>query len=120
METKERHNPRCRWRRDRCASSRWQRYVRSCVCYTDRVCDLNRWIDPLGVCCTSVALCCISYIVQVAAHNHAGSCWFVIHDKVYDVTSWLKDHPGGDKVMLKASGCAVCNVHAHTHARRHS
>ena len=59
-------------------------------------------------------------IVQVAAHNHAGSCWFVIHDKVYDVTSWLKDHPGGDKVMLKASGCAVCNVHAHTHARRHA
>ncbi|KAJ0979677.1 hypothetical protein J5N97_015151 [Dioscorea zingiberensis] len=30
-------------------------------------------------------------------------CWLVIHGKVYDVTTFLEDHPGGEDVLLHAS-----------------
>ena len=32
------------------------------------------------------------------------SYWIVIHDKVYDVTKWLDDHPGGEDVLMENSG----------------
>lgn len=31
-------------------------------------------------------------------------CWVAVHGKVYDVTKFLSSHPGGKKVLLKASG----------------
>jgi len=41
---------------------------------------------------------------EVSAHNHARDCWLVIGGKVYDVTKFLEDHPGGDEVLLSATG----------------
>ena len=41
---------------------------------------------------------------EVAQHNSERSCWLTIHDKVYDVTSFLSEHPGGRKVLLKHAG----------------
>ena len=32
------------------------------------------------------------------------SYWIVIHDKVYDVTKWLDDHPGGEDILMENSG----------------
>ena len=32
------------------------------------------------------------------------SYWIVIHNKVYDVTTWLDDHPGGDEILMDNSG----------------
>jgi cytochrome b involved in lipid metabolism len=32
-------------------------------------------------------------------HSTASSCWFVIRGIVYDVTTFLEDHPGGDDVL---------------------
>ncbi|XP_019459775.1 PREDICTED: cytochrome b5-like [Lupinus angustifolius] len=41
---------------------------------------------------------------EVAKHNHKKDCWIVVHGKVYDVTPFLDDHPGGDEPLLMATG----------------
>lgn len=55
---------------------------------------------------------------EVKKHNTAKSLWLVIEGKVYDVTPYSNDHPGGLEIMLQHAGacgcsgrCAVC---AHT------
>ncbi|KAM4121263.1 hypothetical protein ACJW30_03G194500 [Castanea mollissima] len=45
------------------------------------------------------------YSMQEASeHNTKDDCWVVIDGKVYDVTTYLDEHPGGDDVVLAATG----------------
>lgn len=41
---------------------------------------------------------------DVALHNNATSCWVARNGKVYNVTGFLQDHPGGDDLILKWAG----------------
>ncbi|XP_058743844.1 cytochrome b5-like [Vicia villosa] len=41
---------------------------------------------------------------DVAKHNQKKDCWIIINKKVYDVTPFLDDHPGGDEALLSATG----------------
>ncbi|KDR75645.1 hypothetical protein GALMADRAFT_248239 [Galerina marginata CBS 339.88] len=41
---------------------------------------------------------------EVATHNTRESCWIIVHGKVYDVTEFLDEHPGGSKIILKYAG----------------
>ncbi|KAL2932931.1 Cytochrome b5 [Bienertia sinuspersici] len=43
-------------------------------------------------------------LAEVSEHNSSKDCWLVINGKVYDVTKFLEDHPGGDDVLLSATG----------------
>ncbi|KAK4585715.1 cytochrome b5 [Quercus suber] len=43
-------------------------------------------------------------LAQVSEHNTNKDCWLIINGKVYDVTKFLEDHPGGDEVLLSATG----------------
>ncbi|KAL9235658.1 hypothetical protein vseg_010400 [Gypsophila vaccaria] len=43
-------------------------------------------------------------LADVSEHNSSKDCWLVIGGKVYDVTKFLEDHPGGDDVLLSATG----------------
>ncbi|XP_045603757.1 cytochrome b5 isoform X2 [Procambarus clarkii] len=43
-------------------------------------------------------------LAEVLRHKKADSCWTVIHDKVYDVTKFLDEHPGGEEVLLEQAG----------------
>ncbi|KAL2558808.1 Cytochrome [Forsythia ovata] len=44
---------------------------------------------------------------DVAEHNKIKDCWLIISGKVYDVTPFMDDHPGGDEVLLSATGNAI-------------
>ncbi|EXB44868.1 putative cytochrome b5 isoform 2 [Morus notabilis] len=43
-------------------------------------------------------------MAEASDHNTKDDCWVVIDGKVYDVSSYLDDHPGGDDVVLAATG----------------
>jgi len=46
-------------------------------------------------------------MAQVATHNTASDCWTVVNGKVYDVTSWENQHPGGAARII-----AMCGIDA--------
>ncbi|KAK8509701.1 hypothetical protein V6N13_093554 [Hibiscus sabdariffa] len=41
---------------------------------------------------------------DLVQHKNRTDCWLLISGKVYDVTQFLEEHPGGDEVLLAASG----------------
>ncbi|GFN93009.1 cytochrome b5 [Plakobranchus ocellatus] len=41
---------------------------------------------------------------DVKAHNNQKSTYLVIHNKVYDVTKFLEEHPGGEEVLIEEAG----------------
>jgi cytochrome b involved in lipid metabolism len=41
---------------------------------------------------------------DVAQHASEASCWTVVNQLVYDVTSFIRKHPGGAKNILKICG----------------
>ncbi|CEO60858.1 putative cytochrome b5 [Penicillium brasilianum] len=41
---------------------------------------------------------------EVATHNTKKDLYMVIHDKVYDCTSFVDEHPGGEEVLLDVGG----------------
>jgi 4-hydroxysphinganine ceramide fatty acyl 2-hydroxylase len=59
---------------------------------------------------------------EVAAHNTAKSCYVTIGTKVYDITGFLDDHPGGADLILQYGGQDVKEAmedavsHAHSEA----
>ncbi|GAO14579.1 uncharacterized protein UV8b_05358 [Ustilaginoidea virens] len=41
---------------------------------------------------------------DVAEHNTKKDIYVVIHDKIYDCTQFLDEHPGGEEVLLDCAG----------------
>ncbi|KAM8799474.1 cytochrome b5 type B [Eudromia elegans] len=41
---------------------------------------------------------------EVARRNSNREAWLVIHGRVYDVTRFLAEHPGGEEVLLEQAG----------------
>ena len=40
----------------------------------------------------------------MAKHNKKDDCWVIVDGQVLDVTSFLPDHPGGEKAILLYAG----------------
>jgi len=43
-------------------------------------------------------------LADVAAHKDRASCWSAINGNVYDLTSWVPKHPGGEQAILSICG----------------
>ncbi|KAI1380400.1 cytochrome b5 [Hypoxylon crocopeplum] len=41
---------------------------------------------------------------DVAEHNTKKDLFLVIHDKIYDATKFIDEHPGGEEVLLDVGG----------------
>ncbi|CAD6580155.1 MAG: hypothetical protein TREMPRED_002675 [Tremellales sp. Tagirdzhanova-0007] len=41
---------------------------------------------------------------SLKAHVSRESLWMLLHDKVYDVTKFMDEHPGGDEVLMEEAG----------------
>lgn len=52
------------------------------------------------------------YISQelLSKHNKAGDLWISIQGKIYDVSDWVKDHPGGELPLFNFSGRDVTDA----------
>ncbi|KAL1650714.1 fatty acid alpha-hydroxylase [Diplodia intermedia] len=57
---------------------------------------------------------------EVQAHDSAESCYVTVGSKVYDITSFVEDHPGGGDLILEYGGKDVTDILAdeisHTHS----
>lgn len=47
---------------------------------------------------------------QVHEHNSEGSCWIIFKNRVYDLTGFARDHPGGSDVLLQFAGTDVTDI----------
>lgn len=43
-------------------------------------------------------------LAEVSKHNNEQSCWTAVNGNVYDVTSWIGQHPGGERAILSLCG----------------
>lgn len=57
---------------------------------------------------------------EVAEHNSDKSCWVIIDGKIYDITDFVEDHPGGPELILEYGGKDVKDIlkdpTSHTHS----
>ncbi|XP_017777893.1 PREDICTED: cytochrome b5 [Nicrophorus vespilloides] len=41
---------------------------------------------------------------EVSWHDKHNDCWVVIYDRIYDITDFLNEHPGGSDILLEYAG----------------
>ena len=41
---------------------------------------------------------------EVSEHNTLNDCWIVLYDRVYNVTDFIPNHPGGSDIFLEYAG----------------
>eukprot|EP01100_Stratorugosa_tubuloviscum_P004256 TRINITY_DN2055_c0_g1_i1.p1 TRINITY_DN2055_c0_g1~~TRINITY_DN2055_c0_g1_i1.p1 ORF type:complete len:126 (+),score=23.30 TRINITY_DN2055_c0_g1_i1:98-475(+) len=41
---------------------------------------------------------------EVSLHNSRKDAWIIVRNKVYDVTNYIDEHPGGDSILKNVGG----------------
>ncbi|KAG1367716.1 cytochrome B5-like protein [Cocos nucifera] len=55
---------------------------------------------------------------EVSLHNKRDDCWIIVKGKVYDVTPYVEEHPGGDAILNNAGGDSTEGFYGPQHATR--
>ena len=51
----------------------------------------------------------------MAKHNTADDCWCIISGKVYDLTDFAPEHPGGSAIVTELAGKVATEDFLHAH-----
>ena len=78
------------------------------------------WItDALSIMCGETQRPDTYTMCQLRRHNRADSAWVLVGHTIYDVTSYVRNHPGGAEAILrKAGGAADCTEDLRFHSKR--
>ncbi len=55
-------------------------------------------------------------LTTIAKHNNRSSCWSAVNGNVYDLTSWIPNHPGGEQAILSMCGVDGSNGYNGQHS----
>jgi cytochrome b involved in lipid metabolism len=53
---------------------------------------------------------------ELALHSTPDDCWVVLHGDVYDLTNFVKHHPGGSSIITQLAGRDGTQGHAQFYA----
>ncbi|KAL5338191.1 FMN-dependent dehydrogenase-domain-containing protein [Aspergillus crustosus] len=53
---------------------------------------------------------------ELQKHASPDDCWIVVHSRIYDVTAFLDEHPGGSAIILKYAGNDASKAYDEVHA----
>lgn len=42
--------------------------------------------------------------IELMKHSNKFDCWVIIDEKIFDVTTYLAEHYGGDDILLRNAG----------------
>lgn len=54
---------------------------------------------------------------EIELHNTPEDCWVVLNGKVYDLSTFHKEHPGGSKIITKNAGKDLSNLFNSVHPK---
>ncbi|ORY66002.1 FMN-dependent dehydrogenase-domain-containing protein [Pseudomassariella vexata] len=55
-------------------------------------------------------------VAELSRHNTKHDCWIAIHSKVWDLTEFIDEHPGGAGILLRCAGKNATNDYDQVHA----
>ncbi|OHF00635.1 cytochrome b2 [Colletotrichum orchidophilum] len=55
-------------------------------------------------------------VADLSKHNTKSDCWIAVHSKVWDITDFINEHPGGPSVLLKCAGSNATKIFDEVHA----
>ncbi|KAK8049000.1 cytochrome b2 [Apiospora phragmitis] len=53
---------------------------------------------------------------ELSRHNTKNDCWLAVHHKVWDLTDFVDEHPGGADILLQFAGTNATRVYGEVHA----
>ena len=56
---------------------------------------------------------------EVEKHDSEDDCWIVVEGKVYNVSKFLDEHPGGPGVITEVAGTDATEPYVHIHSYTH-
>lgn len=66
--------------------------------------NTNKVVANVPVDNTDTVATKIYTLADVSKHNNPSDCWTTVNGKVYEVTKWIKEHPGGAKEIISMCG----------------
>lgn len=54
-----------------------------------------------------MTLCQVFTAEQVSQHKGRSDLWIIVHGNVYDVSSFVPEHPGGEEILLEHAGMSI-------------